>query len=68
MVERSLDVRPGALLKKRGNADFKFFQGCLTEKATTLTSNLNTDPVIIPGGMTSPLQAVYVVRNEPFRD
>jgi len=62
------DIRPGALLKERGNADFKFFQGCFTEKVTTLTSDLNTDPVIIPGGMTSQLQAVHVVRKEPFRD
>lgn len=62
------DIRPGALLKERVNADFKFFQGCLTEKVTTLTSDPNTDPVIIPGGVTSPLQAVHVVCNEPFRD
>jgi hypothetical protein len=45
------------------------FKGHLTEKVKTVASNLlNTDPVIIPGGMTSLLQVLDVVVNKPFKN
>jgi hypothetical protein len=45
------------------------FKGHLTEKVKSVASNLlNTDPVIIPGSMTSQLQVLDVVVNKPFKD
>jgi hypothetical protein len=45
------------------------FKGHLTEKVKAVASNLlNTDLVIIPGGMTSQLQVFDVVVNKPFKD
>jgi hypothetical protein len=45
------------------------FRGHLTEKVKTVASNqLNTDLVIIPGGMTSQLQVLDVVVNKPLKD
>jgi hypothetical protein len=61
--------KPGALLKKRGMLDLDAFKGHLTDKVKTVASNLlNTNLVIIPGGMTSQLQVLDVVVNEPFKD
>jgi hypothetical protein len=41
----------------------------LTQKLQTVASNqLNTDLVIIPGGMNSQLQIVDVVVNKPLKD
>jgi hypothetical protein len=72
MVEWLKEVwrrRPGALLKKRGMLILDAFMGHLTENVKTVASNLlNTDLVIIPGGMTSQLRVLGVVVNEPFRD
>jgi hypothetical protein len=45
------------------------FRGHLTEKVKTVASNLlNTDLVIIPGGMTSQLHVLDVVVDKPFKD
>jgi hypothetical protein len=72
MVEWLKEVwhkRPGALLKKRGMLVLDAFMGHLTEKVKTLASNLlNTDLVIIQGGMTSQVQVLDVVVNKPFKD
>jgi hypothetical protein len=72
MVEWLKDVWhtiPGALLKKRGMLVWDAFKGHLTEKVKSVASNLlNTDLVIIPGGMTSQLQVLDVVVNKSFKD
>jgi hypothetical protein len=61
--------RPGSLLRKREMLVLDAFKGHLTEKVKTVASNqLNTDLVIIPGGMTSQLQVLHVVVNKPFKD
>jgi hypothetical protein len=60
---------PGALLKKKGMLVLDAFEGHLTEKVKTVASYLlNTDLVIIPGGITSVLQVLDVVVNKPFKD
>jgi hypothetical protein len=72
MVEWLREVwhrRPGTLLKKRGMLVLGAFKGHLTEKVKTIASNLlNTNLVIILGGMTSQLQVLDVVVNKPFKD
>jgi hypothetical protein len=72
LVERLKEVchrRSGALLKKKGMQVLDAFRGHLTEKVKTVASNLlNTDLVIIPGGMTSQLQVLDVVVNRPLKD
>jgi hypothetical protein len=72
MVKRLKEVwhrRPGALLKKRGMLVLDAFKGHLTEKVKTVASNLlNTDLVIILGGMTSQLHVLDVVVNKQFKD
>jgi hypothetical protein len=56
-------------IRKRGMLVLDSFKGHLTEKVKTVASNLlNTDLVIIPGGMTSQLQVLDVVVNIPFKD
>jgi hypothetical protein len=45
------------------------FKGHTKEKVKTVMSNLlNTDLVIIPGGMTSQLQVLDVVVKKPLKD
>jgi hypothetical protein len=45
------------------------FKGQLREKLKTVASDLlNTDLVIIPGGMTSQLQVLHMVVKKPFKD
>jgi hypothetical protein len=72
MVEWLKEVwhtRPGALLNKRQMLILDAFKGHLTEEVKTVASNLlNTDLVIIPGGMNSQLQVLDVVVNKPFKD
>jgi hypothetical protein len=72
MVEWLKEVwqrRPGALLKKTGMLVLDSFKGHLTEKVKTVASNpLDTDLVIMPGGMTSQLQVLDAVVNKPLKD
>ena len=44
------------------------FHGHTTEKIKKLVAEMNTDLVIISGGMTSQLQVLDVVVNKPFKD
>lgn len=60
--------RPGALLKKRGMLVLDAFRGHLTPDIKGTIRDMNTDLVIIPGGMTSQLQVLDVVVNKPFKD
>ena len=60
--------RPGALLRKRGMLILDSFRGHITEKIRKQISEMNTDLVVIPGGMTSQLQVLDVVVNKPFKD
>jgi hypothetical protein len=62
--------RPGAILRKQGMLVMDVFNGHLTpETEATLTgSSMNTDLVIIPGGVTLQLQVLDVVVNKPFKD
>jgi hypothetical protein len=61
--------RLGALLKKREMLVLDAFKGHLAKEVKTVASDLlNTDLVIIPGGMTSKLQVFDVVVNNPFSD
>ena len=56
----------GALLKKRGMLVLNNYKGNVTEKVKTLTCNINTDLVIIPGGMTSQSHVIGELVNSPF--
>jgi len=56
----------GALLKKRGMLALNACKGNVTERVKTLTCNINTDLVIIPGGMTSQSHVVGEEVNSPF--
>jgi len=53
MADRRLRENTNVSSKDKKNAGFRCFQGHLTEKVKTPTSNLNTDLLFIPGGMTS---------------
>lgn len=46
--------------KDKRNAGFLCFQGHLTQKVKTPTCNLNTDLLLIPGGMTSLLHVLLM--------
>jgi len=48
---------------------FDAFQGHVTPeiKVTITGTSMNTDLVVIPGGMTSQLQVLYVVVKKPFK-
>ena len=52
------DRKSGALPKKREMLVWYACKGNVTEKVKTLTCNINTDLVIIPGGMTSQLKVL----------
>jgi hypothetical protein len=62
--------RPGALLRKWGMLVLDAFKGHLTPevKATITGGSINTDLVVIPGGMTSQLQVLDVVVKKLFKD
>lgn len=60
--------RPGALLKMKGMLALDAFRGHLTPQVKKEVEAMNTDLVIIPGGMTSQLQVLDVVVNKPFKD
>jgi hypothetical protein len=62
--------RPRALLRKGGMLVLDAFKGRLSPeiKATITDGSINTDLVVIPGGMTSQLQVLDVVVNRPFKD
>jgi hypothetical protein len=63
------DRRPGSLLKKRVMQVLRFSQGSLNQKKSKLLScNVNTDLMIISGGMSSYLQVLDVKANQPFKD
>jgi hypothetical protein len=60
--------RPGALIQERGMLGLDAFRSHLTQKVNTVASNLlNTDLVIIPGGMTSQLQVLDVAVNKTLK-
>jgi hypothetical protein len=60
--------------KKKPHASTRFllslnsFRGHLTQNTKTVLQACNTDLVVIPGGMTSILQALDAVVNKPFKD
>jgi hypothetical protein len=60
--------RRGTLLDKRGMLVLDSFKGHLTQQVEEEMRKANTDLVVIPGGMTSQLQVLYVVINKPFRN
>jgi hypothetical protein len=59
--------RPGTLLNKRGMLVLDSFKGHLTQQVLEEMRKVNTDLVVLPGGMTSQLQVLDVV-NKPFKD
>jgi hypothetical protein len=61
-------LRPGTLLNKRGMLVLDSSKGHLTQQIKEEMRKANTDPVVIPGGMTSLLQVLDVVVNKPFKD
>jgi hypothetical protein len=44
------------------------FKGHLTPELRSVIHAMNTDLVVIPGGITSQLQVLEVVVNKPFKD
>jgi hypothetical protein len=62
-------LREVTLLKKREMLTLDAFKDQLTEKVKDGAPYLlNTDLVVIPGGMTSQLQVLDMVVNKPFKD
>jgi hypothetical protein len=57
--------RPGALLRKQALLVFNAFNGHLTprKKATITCSSMNTDLMVVSGGMTSQMQVLDIVVN-----
>ena len=55
------------MLKKRGMLVLDSFRGHLTKEVKDVIAKCNIDLVVIPGGMTSQLQAMYVVVNKQFK-
>jgi hypothetical protein len=55
--------RPGALLNLRSMLILNSFHGHATEEVKEILKSKNTDQVIIPGGLTSMLQPLYVCVN-----
>jgi len=64
------NTRPGAILRKQGMLVIDVFKGHLTPEieATITGSSMNTNLVVIPGGMTLQLQVLDVMVNKPFKD
>lgn len=67
-LEKIWNRRPGAMLRQRGMLTLDSFRGHLTEAVKNKIKDLNTDLVVIPGGMTSQLQVLDVAVNKPFKD
>ncbi|KAM8924010.1 LOW QUALITY PROTEIN: uncharacterized protein RCH25_008770 [Pelodytes ibericus] len=58
----------GIQCKRRGMLVLDAFRGHLTPKVKKHIGKMNTDLVVIPGGMTSRLQVLDVVVYRPFKD
>jgi hypothetical protein len=66
LIRRVWKKRPHA--STRCLLSLNSFRGHLTQNTKTVLQACNTDLVVIPGGMTSILQALDVVVNKPFKD
>jgi hypothetical protein len=66
LIRRVWKKRPHA--STRSLLSLNSFRGHLTQNTKTVLQTCNTDLVVIPGGMTSILQALDVVVNKPFKD
>uniref|UniRef100_A0A8C4T4I5 DDE-1 domain-containing protein n=1 Tax=Erpetoichthys calabaricus TaxID=27687 RepID=A0A8C4T4I5_ERPCA len=60
--------QPSSLRNTRSMVVLDAFRGHLTSGVKEKIETLNSDLVIIPGGMTSQLQVLDVVVNKPFKD
>lgn len=60
--------RTGAAPKQRGMLILNSFRGHATDSVKSSMENMNTDMVIIPGGLTSQLQVLDVVVYKPLND
>ncbi|XP_045402568.1 pogo transposable element with KRAB domain isoform X3 [Lemur catta] len=60
--------RPGAAPKQRGMLILNGFRGHATDSVKNSMDSMNTDMVIIPGGLTSQLQVLDVVVYKPLND
>jgi hypothetical protein len=56
------------LLRKREILVLDAFKGHLIPEVRSAIHALNTDLVVIPGGMTSQFQVLDVIVNKPFKD
>ncbi|PNJ17814.1 pogo transposable element with KRAB domain isoform X1 [Pongo pygmaeus] len=60
--------RTGAVPKQRGMLILNGFRGHATDSVKNSMESMNTDMVIIPGGLTSQLQVLDVVVYKPLND
>ncbi|KAM7246977.1 hypothetical protein CapIbe_003275 [Capra ibex] len=60
--------RTGAVPKQRGLLILNGFRGHATDSVKSSMESMNTDMVIIPGGLTSQLQVLDVVVYKPLND
>ncbi|XP_016076166.1 PREDICTED: pogo transposable element with KRAB domain isoform X3 [Miniopterus natalensis] len=60
--------RTGAVPKQRGMLILNGFRGHATDSVKSSMESMNTDMVIIPGGLTSQLQVLDVVVYKPLND
>ena len=62
------NTRPGAMISKRSMLVWDMFRAHVTDTCKKTTSEIRTDMVVIPGGLTSVLQPLDVCLNKPFKD
>lgn len=58
----------GALLEKKSMLVWDSFRAHLSARICSTLKSLNTEPAVIPGGMTSMVQSLDVAINKPFKD
>ena len=65
---RTMWSKIGSLTRKKSMLVWDSFRAHLSALIRSTLKSLNTEPVVIPGGMTSMVQPLDVAINKPFKD
>lgn len=65
---RTMWSKVGSLTRKKSMLVWDSFRAHLSALIRSTLKSLNTEPVVIPGGMTSMVQPLDVAINKPFKD
>ena len=65
---RTVWSKVGGLTRKKSMLVWDSFRAHLSAPIRSTLKSLNTEPVVIPGGMTSMVQPLDVAINKPFKD